>query len=463
MLWGCASFFFGQHKNALASFRKAAGGAHEPMCLPRQPAQWTRPSTNNWKPPFVKVGKDAVANSRTLGEDQISGLLIKHCNEVRTWTLGPDHWVAQRPRESFYETRAYYGALLEQTWIAPTIEERRQSGRADVFSEHYTTDGICHPDLDNAISTIAVWDMDGSGVCTRSVPGITLAAVFNHYKDERGFDQIYKAWREGRVLQRAMKTRGTASGKLRKVVGKGPKTRTFNKWSGTDPKLRQCHGDSADPSEWQWGNERGSQRRKGDSYSSQWRKSDSHSSSQRDKGQRRKGQWRGGNDERGSQRRKGNWSGKKRKIIGKGPNTPNLRTFKWSGTDPKLRQCQGDSAGSEWQRGNDERGSQSDSHSSQSRKSDSQGSEWRGGNARGSQWRRRGESHGSEYDGRWQRSQSDSRGSQWRRSRSRTPCWLQTQIRRLARLQSKIRTMSPVRLQSMPVPGARPPAEARWQ
>ena len=76
--------------------------------------------------------------------------------------------------------------------------------------------GLCNhgPDLNNAVSTLVVRALPGGGVehrpkyYARSVRVITLAEVFNHYKDEAEFSSIYDVWLEGAVVIRNAPKRG---------------------------------------------------------------------------------------------------------------------------------------------------------------------------------------------------------------------------------------------------------------
>ena len=81
--------------------------------------------------------------------------------------------------------------------------------------------GLCNhgPDLNNAVSTLVVRALPGGGVehrpkyYARSVRVITLAEVFNHYKDEAEFSSIYDVWLEGAVVIRNAPKRGQKRGK----------------------------------------------------------------------------------------------------------------------------------------------------------------------------------------------------------------------------------------------------------
>ena len=81
--------------------------------------------------------------------------------------------------------------------------------------------GFCNhgPDFNNAVSTLVVRALPGGGVehrpkyYARSVRVITLAEVFNHYKDEAEFSSIYDVWLEGAVVIRNAPKRGQKRGK----------------------------------------------------------------------------------------------------------------------------------------------------------------------------------------------------------------------------------------------------------
>ena len=232
-------FFFEEHKINKKLLMKALEKYEGFTCLPLS-EECVRPRTTNWKGDPA----DAILTSNAcwLGEAQLIGLLNKHCGEVRTWTAGPEKWVAAPERQNPF---VQYGAFHDQTFIDKTVEKRQQSASGECFSsDRYETDG-CQPDFENAISTFAVWDKRAEMVCVRDVPGVTLAAVLQHYKDDRPFRQLYGAWCEGRLLIRSKPTRGTTAGRRRtwKANWSGRQWRQGepNNWSGRQWRQGKYH------------------------------------------------------------------------------------------------------------------------------------------------------------------------------------------------------------------------------
>ena len=96
-------------------------------------------------------------------------------------------------------------------------------GQAKVDYSEIQDDITEGPDLDNAVSTLVVRALPGTGhggkakYWARSVRVITFPEVFNHYKDHATFQEIYDTWLEGAVVIRSMPKRGKAgSGVTRK-------------------------------------------------------------------------------------------------------------------------------------------------------------------------------------------------------------------------------------------------------
>jgi len=59
------------------------------------------------------------------------------------------------------------------------------------------------PDLDNAISTLAVWDTHEEHVCLREQHGVTLAELFSEFGSTQTYRTIYEEWQKGKLLFRA--------------------------------------------------------------------------------------------------------------------------------------------------------------------------------------------------------------------------------------------------------------------
>ena len=97
-------------------------------------------------------------------------------------------------------------------------------GHAKVDYNEIQDDITEGPDLDNAVSTLVVRALPGTGrggkakYWARSVQVITFPEVYNHYKDHATFSEIYDTWLEGAVVVRSMPKRGTkGSGVNRKA------------------------------------------------------------------------------------------------------------------------------------------------------------------------------------------------------------------------------------------------------
>ena len=97
-------------------------------------------------------------------------------------------------------------------------------GQAKVDYAEIQDDITEGPDLDNAVSTLVVRALPGTGhggkakYWVRSVRVITFPEVFNHYKDAATFQEIYDTWLEGAVVIRSMPKRGKAgSGENRRL------------------------------------------------------------------------------------------------------------------------------------------------------------------------------------------------------------------------------------------------------
>ena len=131
----------------------------------------------------------------------------------------------------------YPSTMIQKTFAARGAsfnrsESRGRSQRRDVVDfgqacvdyneiQDDITEG---PDLDNAVSTLVVRALPGTGhggkakYWVRSVRVITFPEVFNHYKDAATFQEIYDTWLEGAVVIRSMPRRGKAgSGENRRL------------------------------------------------------------------------------------------------------------------------------------------------------------------------------------------------------------------------------------------------------
>ena len=160
----------------------------------------------------------------SLSIPQVFIKLIEHCGEVRTWQVGPDRWI--RLNDETLAGWKQLGGDHEQTSVEKTRELRRAAARRDhepqVFSETCEAIG-CVPDLDNAISTLAVYDaVDPTKICIRQVRGITLADVFCHYVDDAPYEYLMTFWLEGKLLVRAISSAARKRARRERGLRCGP-------------------------------------------------------------------------------------------------------------------------------------------------------------------------------------------------------------------------------------------------
>ena len=72
----------------------------------------------------------------------------------------------------------------------------------------------CDPDLTNAISTVAVYDVKlPDSICWRDVKGVTLSEVFYFYEDDFSYKTLYDIWLQGALLIRCRDKRGSSGGR----------------------------------------------------------------------------------------------------------------------------------------------------------------------------------------------------------------------------------------------------------
>ena len=119
----------------------------------------------------------------------------------------------------------YPGTSLASTSAARGAEFRRSPRRDVVDFGRYSISSPQPeggPDLDNAVSTLVARAFPSSRAGApkywlRRVHVITLAEVFDNYKNDWGFETIYDAWREGRVvIKKRAAMRGCAGGRRKK-------------------------------------------------------------------------------------------------------------------------------------------------------------------------------------------------------------------------------------------------------
>ena len=174
---------------------------------------------------------------------QVKHALRVHEGEVRVWPPGENYfWICVASRE-------FYHSLPEKVMQCPVVATiletsgdhvqtktgRTQDDRAreahekplkrwdkrfahlpflDRFSAEFEYDSQCYPDIDNAISGIAVHScLSRRYIFMRKVPCITLAALFAYEGKTRSFADLYTQWACSRIIIKARNNRWTAGSK----------------------------------------------------------------------------------------------------------------------------------------------------------------------------------------------------------------------------------------------------------
>jgi hypothetical protein len=154
---------------------------------------------------------------------QINDFMKIHQGEVRSWpTSRHDKWRVMRFGPHCVELRTITaGQFCRSTKIDITIQERMIAYGAKkdlIFSSPRQLGRAidCEPDVNNAISTLAVWDLDDEQVCLREHWGVTLAEVFDELGSTHTLWQtylpLYNEWLKGKLLIRARPQLGTSTG-----------------------------------------------------------------------------------------------------------------------------------------------------------------------------------------------------------------------------------------------------------
>ena len=205
----CSKFFFGLHKQAERKVLEAKGRWRIFKEFTMSDIDRTR--TIN--------GDKKTATGQPKSDEELMCDLIKHKmrfhnGEVRTWpTWQTERWAPAAPRIAEPLVR---GAAWEQTRAPSDSAARYQecaSGDVsadipddgsmwrpnDTFSNKCLAEG-CAPDFENAISTLAVRDRGGQGVCIRKVSCITLGEVFYYHGEEHTYEELYWQWVKGCIV-----------------------------------------------------------------------------------------------------------------------------------------------------------------------------------------------------------------------------------------------------------------------
>ena len=209
---GMAAKFFEYHKNG--EFTTMADGNEQwRLFKDFNKRDANRGMTRNWsKWEIMPDGRLQDKAQTQLLRDTIKMKIRIHSGEVRTWpSAQTEMWCAaeSRIREALLRTRSGQTStgrtsaarkgdceihdkladIAGSQWRPPT----------DIFSSMYACHG-CSPDLENAISTLAVRDCDGKGVCVREVSCITLGELFAKYGETRTYAELYAEWMKGCIV-----------------------------------------------------------------------------------------------------------------------------------------------------------------------------------------------------------------------------------------------------------------------
>ena len=185
-----------------------------------------RPSTGNKNNPRSKVALLKSARA------EIEGMLKLHSGEFRSWagSHGTDLWIAC---DDVTQTALFRCSRHPQLFVWTRIRFRemewRDSGDPPPFkdcfnSEFKVLDSVdegsvlsekekqrlgfhdvrratkkCKPNINSAISRIAVMDENGKDLCLRANQVVSLAEVFLHFGHESGYKELYARWMTGNV------------------------------------------------------------------------------------------------------------------------------------------------------------------------------------------------------------------------------------------------------------------------
>ena len=204
----------------------------------------TRPRTSNWSDK-VQTGGGAVLQFGLDGRihSQIQATLKCHAGEVRSWpTSALDAWHCLEPYNHCNNTTcgprcvgdtcgpapSTVGGDNNSTKIGATEWDRWTEpgpgwiqSDTTVFSDEdqMVRKGGCKPNLENAISRLAVWDEDGHRICVREQYGVTLAEVFDRFGDTQTYRTLLDEWSKGMLLIQRKGNRGTRAGKCTRRSG----------------------------------------------------------------------------------------------------------------------------------------------------------------------------------------------------------------------------------------------------
>jgi hypothetical protein len=189
----------GYRKEVRLAFDEVDDLSHLPKLFHRE-GNVVRWSTSNWK--RHAGGGLLTTNPHSMVYDDVDGLLGYHQGEARAWQTEPECW----RRLSVPASREELGGSHQQLKAASGADDEV------IFPREYVSAG-CDPDLTNAISTVAVYDVKfRDSICWRDVKGFTLSEVFCFYADDFSYKTLYDIWRQGALIIRCREKRGTKAG-----------------------------------------------------------------------------------------------------------------------------------------------------------------------------------------------------------------------------------------------------------
>ena len=146
-----------------------------------------------------------IRNSKVLR--QIHGTVSFHKGEVRMWPPGGnDVWKHVKPhlRNFVLQSQGGWQTKVPSTNYDRTFElfrdTRRQTGSpVDCFTDRFKAVD-CTPNFNNAISTVAVWDMNNKDICIRHANGVGLEELFDARCGQETFLELYEWWVQGHPI-----------------------------------------------------------------------------------------------------------------------------------------------------------------------------------------------------------------------------------------------------------------------
>ena len=169
-----------------------------------------RPNTSNWTKSWTSGRIDFQMGHEALVSENITGKMKSHAGEVRVWPgENIDTWIpAKRHAPALMEllnSSAHHPQMaVQSTQRERALERCKKVGGSDgvamdCFSPVFESRD-CTPNLESALSTVAVFDRNGQDVCMRQVRGVTLGEVFSALGERHTYTELYKKFISGRVI-----------------------------------------------------------------------------------------------------------------------------------------------------------------------------------------------------------------------------------------------------------------------